>query len=437
MRPPLFTFLLLAAGAAAAAPLDLPSAIRRALVHSPVLRAGASAVEAARDDAAAARAAHLPTLELGARAVRTSEPAGAFALRLDEGRLGAADFDPARLNAPAAVGGIGLSALLNLPLYSGGRAGDGERAARGLAQAEEQSQERRKQQIAFALVRSWFGIRAAAQATLHAQEAVQAARDTEGFVRERVAQGLLLEADALRATAFRAEAEARLAQVRGLLGSTRAALEMLIGEEVDADAIPAGATENDDALSSISEGNAAPDRPDLRAASLRSSAAQAQASAASGALLPEVFLQASAHTLRSALDQGTTWTALVLGARWELSLGAVHTASAARARAAAAASSAQAESEEARREAQEARFTLDAATARTAAAREAVAASESARRLRKARYLQGLLPLTDLLDAELALANSQALLVQSLLEIRLARASLQLARGQAIEGVQP
>ena len=436
MRSPLFTFLLLAAGAAAAAPLDLPSAIRRALVHSPVLRAGNSAVEAARDDAAAARAAHLPTLELGARAVRTSEPAGAFALRLDEGRLGAADFDPARLNAPAAVGGIGLSALLNLPLYSGGRAGDGERAARGLAQAEEQSQERRKQQIAFAVVRSWFGIRAAAQATLHAQEAVQAARETEGFVRERVAQGLLLEADALRATAFRAEAEARLAQVRGLLGSTRAALEMLIGEEVDADAISAGATENDP-LSSISEGNAAPDRPDLRAASLRSGAAQAQASAASGALLPEVFLQASAQTLRSGLDQGTTWTALVLGARWELSLGAVHTASAARARAAAAASSAQAESDQARREAQEARFTLDAATARTAAAREAVAASESARRLRKARYLQGLLPLTDLLDAELALSNSQALLVQSLLETRLARASLQLARGQAIEGVQP
>ena len=422
--------LVLASGAAAAAPLELPAAIRRALAHSPFLRAGAASVEAARADADAARAAHLPTLELGARALRTDEPVGAFGLRLDEGRLGAADFDPARLNAPAAVGGLGLSATLNLPLYSGGRTRAGAQAARGIAQAEEQSQERRKQQVAFAVVRSYFGIRAAAQATLHAEEAVQSARETERFVRERVTQGLLLEADALRATAFRAEAEARLAQARGTAGSSRAALELLLGEEVDASALN----------TPIEETAALPaaeaDRPDLRAATLRTGAAQAQASAASGVLLPEVFLQASAQTLRSSLDQGTTWTLLVLGARWELSLGAVHAASAARARAAAAASSAQAESDEAHREAKEARFSLDAAAARTGAAREAVAASASARELRLARYRQGLLPLTDLLDAELAFFNAQSLLVQSLLETRLARASLQLALGQPIEGVQ-
>lgn len=431
MRSLPFAILALASGAAAAAPLELPAAIQRALAHSPFLRAGAASVEAARADADAARAAHLPTLELGARVLRTDEPVGAFGLRLDEGRLGAADFDPARLNAPAAVGGVGLSATLNLPLYAGGRTRDGARAARGIAQAEEQSQERRKQQIAFAVVRSYFGVRAAAQASLHAEEAVQSARETERFVRERVAQGLLLEADALRATAFRAEAEARLAQARGTAGSTRAALQLLLGEEVEAGALTTPIEEK------AALPTAAADRPDLRAAALRTGAAQAQASAASGALLPEVFLQASAQTLRSSFDQGTTWTLLMVGARWQLSLGAVHASAAARARAAAASSAAQAESDEAQREAQEARFLLDAAAARTAAAREAVAASESARSLRLARYRQGLLPLTDLLDAELAFSNAQALLVQSLLETRLARVSLQLALGQPIEGVQP
>ncbi len=435
--------LLLLSSAAVAAPatsLTVATAIRRALAQSPALRAGRSSLEAARADAAAARDGHLPTLELGARATRTDEPAGAFALRLDEGRLGAADFDPARLNSPVAVGGLGLSATLNLPLYSGGRTRAGERAARGLANAEEQSQERRKQEIAFAVVRAYFGTTAATQAALHAGDAVASARETERFVGERVAQGLLLEADALRATAFRAEAEARLAQARGMIGSSRAALEMLLGDEVDAGTL---STPLEDASAPVEPliaaviNEDAPDRADLRAASLRTGVAQAQASAISGALLPEVFLQASAQTLRSGFDQGTTWTALLLGARWQLSLGAVHAAAAAQSRAAAAAASAQAETAEARRQAREARFIIEAAVARTSAAREAVSASSSARTLRLARYRQGLLPLTDLLDAELALSNAQALLVQGLLESRLARGALQLAIGQPVEGVQP
>ncbi len=422
--------LTLAAGAAAAEPLELPAAIRRALAYSPMLRAGQFSVEAARADAVAARDAHLPTLELGARAVRTDEPAGAFGLRLDEGRLAASDFDPARLNAPAAVGGVGLSATLNLSIYQGGRTRAGELAARGQALAEGESQERRKQEVAFAVVRSYFGTRAATQGAGYAESAVVSARDIERFARERVAQGLLLDADALRATAFRADAEARLAEARGVIGSSRAALEMLLGEKVDESSLS----------TPLEDGAAVPaselDRPDLRAAALRTEAAQAQARGATGTLLPEVFLQASAQTLRSSFDQGSTWTALMAGARWDLSLGAFHAASAARARASAAAASAQAENAEARRQMEEARFAIAAAAARTTAAREAVAASESARTLRAARHRQGLLPLTDLLDAELALANARALLVRSQLENRLARASLQLALGQAIEGVK-
>ena len=423
-----------AVGAARAASLDLSSAIQRALARSPSLRAGESAVAAARDDASAAQAGHLPTLELGARAVRTDEPAGAFALRLDEGRLSAPDFDPARLNSPAAVGGLGLSATLNLPLYQGGRTRAGAQAARGLAQAEEESQQRRKQQVSFAVARAYFGTRAAAQAVAYADDAVQSARENERFVRERVGQGLLLEADALRNTAFRADAEARLAEARRALGSSRAALAMLLGEAVDPE----------DLTTPLEDGSplpqAEPDRPDLRAAALRAGVAQAQARGARGSLLPEVFFQASAQTLRSSFDQGTTWTALLVGARWELSIGALHTAAAARAREVAADASAQAAGEDARLELEEARLSITAAAARTTAAREAVTASTAARALRLSRHREGLLPLTELLDAELALSNARALLVRSLLEARLARASLQLALGQPIEaaeGVKP
>ena len=72
-----------------------------------------------------------------------------------------------------------------------------------------------------------------------------------------------------------------------------------------------------------------------------------------------------------------------------------------------------------------------------AAAREAVASSEAVRSQRTARHRQGLLPLTEVLDAETALSGARALLLRSQLESRLARAQLQLAAGQPVEGVTP
>jgi outer membrane protein TolC len=66
-----------------------------------------------------------------------------------------------------------------------------------------------------------------------------------------------------------------------------------------------------------------------------------------------------------------------------------------------------------------------------------VAASESARTLRIARHRQGLLPLTDVLDAEAGLAGARALLLASRFEARAARARLALATHQPIEGLLP
>ena len=60
-----------------------------------------------------------------------------------------------------------------------------------------------------------------------------------------------------------------------------------------------------------------------------------------------------------------------------------------------------------------------------------------ARTLRDSRYRRGLLPRTDVLDADCALASARALLVRSRLEAPLARAELQLAKGAPLEGVVP
>ncbi|HET8714216.1 MAG TPA: TolC family protein, partial [Holophagaceae bacterium] len=113
--------------------LTLPQAIRQAWERQPGLLAGDAQVEQARAEAAAARAGRLPTLQADAGWRRTDEPLMAFGLKLDQARITPADFDPARLNGPDPVSGLGASVSLRQPIYAGGRIDAGIAAARDMA----------------------------------------------------------------------------------------------------------------------------------------------------------------------------------------------------------------------------------------------------------------------------------------------------------------
>ncbi|HUJ29587.1 MAG TPA: TolC family protein [Myxococcales bacterium] len=416
---------------AALSELPLDAAIRSAWANNPGLRAAAAAVEGSREEAAAARDGRLPALELHAGLVRTSEPMAAFGLKLDEGRIGPPDFDPARLDHPDAVYGAGLGISATQVLYAGGAMAAGARAREAQAGADEKSWQRRRQELALAIVEAYFGALVAEQAVSFAGEQLAWSREVERFVRARVAQAQAPEAEAMRATAARAQAEAERAAVEHQLASARAALSLLIGEAL-------GDRRLSTPLPPAESGEqAAGERPDLEAARLRVEAARAAADATGAALLPRVFLQVAAETMRSSLREGNVWTAAALGAKWELGMPALRQRAAARAREAASAAELQWRQDQAAVEVDEARRAADTAARRIAAAREATAASEATRAMRSARHREGLLPLTEVLDAQASLAGARTLLLRSQLELRVARARLQLALGNPIEGVKP
>jgi outer membrane protein TolC len=137
------------------------------------------------------------------------------------------------------------------------------------------------------------------------------------------------------------------------------------------------------------------------------------------------------------LDEGTSWYAVGLVARWQLSVADARKLRAAKARARAADAALGWQAREAGRDGEEARRAVATADARVRSAQEAVAASESARSLRLARHRQGLIPLTDVLDAETGLAGARTLLLTSRLEARVARTRLALALGTPVEGLSP
>jgi outer membrane protein TolC len=423
-----------APAALAAEPLSVESAIRAAWSRHPGLRAARGQADAARADADAARRGWLPTLGLSAKAVRTDEPLMAFGMRLDQGRIAATDFDPARLNDPDAVTALGAGVTLTQPLYAGGRISAGRRATAAQASSQQASYEAHRQELALGVVQAYFGSQAADEALKHAEDLLAQASETERFVRSRNAQGLALDADVARATAFRAQAEAERSAARQRASSARSALALLAGDE----AAEAPLTTPLEADVPATPGGAAELAASVRAARLQREAAEAAVGVARGSLLPSLGAQASLDTLRTSdLDQGTSWYALGLVARWDLSLGDADRVRAARARAAAAADAATWEERQARREVDEARRVIESSDARVRSAAEAVTAATSARALRRARHEQGLLPLTDVLDAETALAGARALLIQARLEARSGRARLAVALGQTPEGVNP
>lgn len=411
--------------------LTLPDAIRAAWSGQSGLQAGQALVERARFDADAAAALRRPTFQAQAGWTRTTEPMQAFGLKLDQARIQATDFDPARLNRPDAVSGLGGAVSVQQPLYAGGRLDAARRGLSAMADAEASRQRHRRQQVAAAVVQAYFGAQAAEGGIAAAEETRKSAAATEAFVAARVEQGLMLRSELARMKAFRAQADAALAEARRQARSARAALALLTGQAgefhlltpLDAPDAPPGTTE---------PGH----RADLEAARLEARAAGENAKAAVGVLRPEIGLNLAWGAARERLaGAGGSWTTASVGAKWTFSFSEPKRIQAAHAAERAAELNARWQSEQARHDVDEAASSITAAQQRLAAAQEAVGASEEARNLRQARHREGLLPLTDLLDAEAALQGAKALRLAALLELRTARAQSDLAQGRPIEGV--
>lgn len=422
--------MALAASALAAQPLPLPEAIRQAWSRQAGLQAGEALVDKARLEAAALRDLRLPVLTASAGLQRTDEPMMAFGTKLNQARIAQADFLPGSLNHPDPMTGLGASLSLTQPLYAGGRITAARRAGEALARAEAASQSRRRQEVAYAVTRAYFGTRVAEQGLRWAEDTLRQARETEAFTAARAEQGLMLRSEADRARAFRAQAEAGVAEARQRLASSRSALSLLVGGLSGDRPLTTPLSDTGERLEQPAS------RGDLEASRLQVEAARAGTAAARGSLKPELGLSASLGTARYSWNAGGSWSTVSLGARWSFQVSDLRKASAARAAERAAELGLKWQEAQASRDVEEARRALESARARQAAALEALAASESVRAVRLARHREGLLPLVEVLDAEAGLSGARTLLLDSQLGLRLGQAALDLALGTPVEGVK-
>ncbi len=421
-------------------PVTLEEAVAAARAAGPGVLPAHAAAEAASAQLRVATSPLLPSAGLEAGWMRTDDPVGAFGTRMRQGRFTQSDFDPARLNHPDAIDditvGLGIRwSALDLSSFARRRAAAlaGDAAELDAAWAERYA--------AFSAEVRYLEAVGAARLLDAARTAEEAARANLARIQRRVEEGLLTEAEALRARAeaeraawARTEAERTVADARARLalamGWEEGRIPVPVGRDVEAVPEPAsGAAPGATPSAEPSLGT----RPDLEASALRAEAARAEADAAARGRLPrvETFARTDAHTPDGTSPEWS-WT---LGVAVRVPLFTGFRLSGARQAASAAAEAAARAHDErlraARTELESARRAVEAARRAVDAAQAADAAAQEAARLYRRRFEEGLATTADLLAAEAAAARAAAERVRAELGLRTALATLRFLGGDA------
>jgi outer membrane protein TolC len=426
------TAFLAAIPAAHARSITLDEAIRIALERNPGQEASRFAAEAAGATRREAEAARLPRLLADAGWRRTDQQVIVFGDKLTAAEFTAADFAIDRLNHPDAADHAGAGIGIEWPVFTSGRIRAGIAGARAAEEAARGATRAAAHDLILGVTEAYHGVTLARSAVEVTEGALENARGHEAAAASRVEAGSALRSDLLRARVERLARERERERARADLDTARAGLRRILGiappDEVEPSEPLLDPAEPPEALALLAEG-AAGTRPEVTAARREADAARAAAEGARAALGPRAALTARYDRNAAGLETGEGSFLVALGVRWDLlDRGRAARIAAAEARAAAAAARARAVEDDVRLEVEAAWHDLRVADHDRDAAREAVEAAAEARRIDADRYASGLLPLTDLLDAETALLRARLAEIASRYaavvgRVRLARAA--------------
>lgn len=224
--------LLVPAATAAQAPLRLEEALRRADDAAFANRIAAGRADAQEAQTLATYRGVLPSVRMEAGWVRTTDPIGAFGTTLRQRSITQADFDPTRLNHPAAIANWGGALIVEQPLFNAD-AHLGRSAASKAAAAADAMTAWTRAETRLEVVRAYYGAVLAAEKVTTLEAAVRAAQAHVKQARTMVETGLATRSDALLAEVKAGEVEAELASARGDAELARRGLAVLLGSPED------------------------------------------------------------------------------------------------------------------------------------------------------------------------------------------------------------
>lgn len=402
----LVCFLAVWAKSTWARELSLEEAMRLARERQAMVQAAKAEEEAAAQRLNQAKGFRLPSLRFDEVFIRTDSPAEAFALKLNQERFSFASFMTTDPNRPEKLDTAISRFELQLPLYTGGELSSRIAQAQRFAESKTLARQWAERQAALAAAEAYVMLAQAQEYVALLQKARDTVAAHVALAKAYVDQGMLVEAEYLRAQVELSRIADLLAQAKGQEEIAQANLAFRLGLEqterfeIKPLALPTGPPGGLEEYLATAEA-----RPDVRGAEAMVKAAELEAQVKKAAFLPKAGIVARADWVDDTLfgTHGDSTTVMaVVGAN--LFAGGSDRAAVAAARAEARAGSEQVRfaRQGVAMEVRQAYVEAQVAVARVATARKALQAAAEVERVTTERFRQGVVKMIDLLDADTA-----------------------------------
>ncbi len=415
MRSKLSSILVattLAAATAGAQSLTLGDAVSTALDNSPRVSAAEARASAAATRLDGGKQRRMPKIGLSETYIYTNNPAEVFALSLNQGRFDLQEFFLSDPNDPDPLSTWTTRVDFELPIYTGGKLGARIDQAEYMATAEQLELAHARQQVAFDTITAYINLAKAREQVDLLKKARATTAEHVRVAEQFAAQGMVLEADVLRARVYLAEMDEHLTQAQNGARLAEAALNFELGadqatpRQLQPLPGPPMVTGDLEALTAA----ALDERSDLAAARHKLEAGKLEEKAARPSYFPEVAVVGHYGLYDDQIfgSNGHSGTVMAV-AKIDLWGGGAGNSGRAAARHEAAAFGADLQrfEEGVQLEVRQAWQDLETARTRHATATSSLQAAEEALRVRESRFKQGLDRMIDLLDSETALREAE------------------------------
>lgn len=415
-------------------PLTLEQAIKTGLEKNPRMSASRFQIDASAARISQALSGLYPRIDFSQSLARTTNPAQAFSIKLNQEQITAQDFDPARLNDPSATNNFASTFSLIMPLYDAGQIRIGVNQARLGHESASFYADRTRQEVITSVVMAYVGVLTAQDQLKVIGQALETAKASDKIIRSRYQSGLVVKSDLLRAGVRIAELEQERLNARSQVDVAGAVLNAAMGVEMDRVYTLAPLEESRSVPLGSLEGwlrKALDHRPDLKQLRSQEMMADEEVKKAQMAYLPSLHLAGSYEMDTEDFSQTANNYTVGLLLRFNLFSGfenqaKVHEALAKQQQMKAVVKQLELGVEV---ETRRAFFQTQSAFERIKVAEAAVGQAEESLRIVRNRYENGLFTIVDLLDSEVALQQARTHYLRSVHDHTVAMAQLHLAVG--------
>jgi outer membrane protein TolC len=425
--------------------VERDAVIDAALAHNEMLKASSAMTDAADADALGAWRGFLPRLSLGAYQIRSNDALYSFGFKLNQRRATQMDFSAPMmagsppppqgdlLNHPGANENNIMQVKLQQPVFNGGMALYGKKAADAMGRAAASQHRRAEETVRFHAVQAYEGL---VLAEAYEQVMLKALASADGHVdraRAMYDNEMVTEADLLQAEVYRDALAQRLIEVRNMARTAGEHIKLLTAVRTDLHlaSAPGAPAPVDLSVEPVLQGAGL--RSDVLASGEQAAAASHMTKVARGAMVPHLNLQAEKNWFHHADlfgDEADSWTFGVY-ATWDVFSGLENIGGLKKARAQSRAAEYMHDFQrrQANAEARQAAYDMDAAARKLEVARDAVTAAREGLRIVTNMHREGLASMVDLLDVQAAATMAEGNLVQARHDYDVGRARFEFAGG--------